>query len=211
MTTRTFELQDLACERGERRLFAGLACALASHTLLEVRGANGSGKTSLLRMLCGLLTPAAGTIRWDGTDISTLTEIFRAQIAYLGHASGVKDELTAAENLYFSAKLAAIETDEAGVAAALGWFGLRAYDSQACRTLSQGQRRRVALARLRLSAARPLWILDEPFTALDTHAVDLTRSLIESHVANGGIVVLTTHQDVAIKAPSVQRIELTHA
>ncbi len=210
MITHTLELHDLACERGERRLFTGLACVLAPHTLLEVRGANGSGKTSLLRMLCGLLNPAAGAIRWDGADIHALAEFFRAQMVYLGHASGVKDELTPAENLRFSASLAALQTGHAGITAALDWFGLAAYEHQPCRTLSQGQRRRVALARLRLSAARPLWILDEPFTALDARALELTRSLIESHVAGGGIVVLTTHQEVSINAPTVQRIELAH-
>lgn len=198
----------LACERGERRLFAGLDCELAAHTLLEVRGANGSGKTSLLRMLCGLLDPAAGTILWKGQAIHTLGEQYRGQIAYLGHASGVKDELNAGENLQFSARLASLAADTASTTAALAWFGLEDQMHQACRTLSQGQRRRVALARLRLAATRPLWILDEPFTALDTHAIQLTQSLIESHVEQGGIVILTTHQDIAIKAPVVQRIEL---
>src|SRR5471030_2649134 len=103
-----FSFHALACERGERRLFAGLDCELAAHTLLEVRGANGSGKTSLLRMLCGLLGPAAGTIQWQGTEIQALGELYRAQIAYLGHASGVKDDLTPGENLQFSARLASI-------------------------------------------------------------------------------------------------------
>lgn len=199
---------SLACERGERRLFTGLNCELAASTLLEVRGANGSGKTSLLRMLCGLLDPAAGTILWRGEEIHALGEQYRGQLAYLGHAGGVKDELTAAENLRFSASLASIVIDMTSEAAALAWFGLGNHAHLPCKTLSQGQRRRVALARLRLSAARPLWILDEPFTALDAHAVQLTQSLIESHLEQGGIVVLTTHQDVAIKALTVQRIEL---
>jgi heme exporter protein A len=201
-------LRALACERGERCLFSAINCELAAHTLLEVRGANGSGKTSLLRMLCGLLNPAAGSIQWQGTEIHALGEHYRAQLAYLGHASGVKDELTAVENLRFSASLASIPADTASAAAALAWLGLEGHANQLCKTLSQGQRRRVALARLRLSAARPLWILDEPFTALDARAVQLTQSLIESHLEQGGIVVLTTHQDVALKAPSVQRIEL---
>jgi heme exporter protein A len=199
---------SLACERGERRLFAGLNCELAARTLLEVRGANGSGKTSLLRMLCGLLDPAAGTILWQGKKIHKLGEQYRGQIAYLGHASGVKDELTPVENLQFSARLASLAADAGSTKAALAWYGLEDHLHQACRTLSQGQRRRVALARLRLAATRPLWILDEPFTALDARAVQLTQSLIESHVEQGGIVILTTHQDVVIKAPSAQRIEL---
>ena len=199
---------SVACERGERQLFSGLNYELAARTLFEVRGANGSGKSSLLRMLCGLLTPSAGTISWRGTLIDRLGEQYRGQIAYLGHASGVKDELTACENVQFSAHLASLPADAAGAITALASFGLESHANQTCKTLSQGQRRRVALARLRLSAARPLWILDEPFTALDAHAVQLTQALIESHVDQGGIVVLTTHQDVAIKAPVVQCIEL---
>jgi heme exporter protein A len=199
---------DLECVRGERRLFSGLSFNLPPRTLLEVRGANGSGKTSLLRMLCGLLSPAAGSVAWNGTAIRALGDDYRAQLVYLGHLNAIKDELTAIENLQFSARLAAIDTDAAGAAAALAWFGLTGFLHQPCKTLSQGQRRRVALARLRLSAAQPLWILDEPFSALDASALALTQSLLGSHLEAGGLVVLTTHQDVAIAAPSTRRIDL---
>jgi heme exporter protein A len=198
----------LACVRGERRLFADLSFTLAPHTLLAVRGVNGSGKTSLLRMLCGLLSPAAGTIAWNGNDIHSAREEYCAQIAYIGHLNGVKDDLSGLENLQFAARTAGIETSAESVDAALRQLGLDGFQRLPCKTLSQGQRRRVALARLCLSATRPLWVLDEPFTALDSAALALTQGLLESHLQQGGMVVLTTHQDAPITAPSMQRIEL---
>ena len=198
----------LACVRGERRLFADLSFTLAPHTLLAVRGANGSGKTSLLRMLCGLLSPAAGSIAWNGNDIHSAREEYCAQIAYIGHLNGVKDDLSGLENLRFAARTAGIVASAASVDAALRELGLAGFQRLPCKTLSQGQRRRVALARLCLSASRPLWVLDEPFTALDTAALALTQGLIESHLQQGGMVILTTHQEAAITAPSTQLIEL---
>jgi heme exporter protein A len=194
--------------RGERRLFAGLDFALQAGTLLAVRGANGSGKTSLLRMICGLLPPAQGTIAWNGNDIAQFGEEYRACLAYLGHLNSLKDELSALENLQLTLRVAGIDADAAQILAALDWSGLRERRHQACGSLSQGQRRRVALARLWLSRGRPLWILDEPFTALDVAAVERTRILIEAHLAGGGIVALTTHQDVAVAAPLMHVIEL---
>ncbi len=198
----------LECVRGERRLFAGLGFAMQAGTLLAVRGANGSGKTSLLRILCGLLAPAAGTLSWNNAAIAGISEEYRASLAYLGHLNGLKDELNATENLQLSLRLAGIAVNEAEALAALEWSGLRERRHQPCATLSQGQRRRVALARLKLSRSRPLWLLDEPFTALDTAAVERTRDLIVAHLAGGGMVALTTHQDVPIAAPATLPIEL---
>jgi heme exporter protein A len=201
-------ITQLECVRGERRLFANLSFELAPHNLLQVRGANGSGKTSLLRNLCGLLPPAAGTIKWNGSDIHTLGEEYRAQIAWLGHLSAVKDELTARENLLFSARASGLAASAPDVDAALHKLGIDGFDYLPCKALSQGQHRRVALARLCLCAGRALWILDEPFTALDAAAVSLTRELLESHLRAGGMVVLTTHQDVAISARATRNVEL---
>jgi heme exporter protein A len=198
----------LECVRGERRLFADLSFSLGPHTLLEVRGANGSGKTSLLRILCGLLTPAAGTITWNGLDVHDEREEYGAQLAYVGHLNGIKDDLSPLENLHYAGRIAGLAVNDRAVEAALDRMGLSAFRHAPCRTLSQGQRRRVSLARLCLSGARPLWVLDEPFTALDAASLALTRTLFETHLVAGGMLVLTSHQDAPISAPSVQRIEL---
>ena len=199
---------ELECVRGERRLFTSLSFELTPHTLLEVRGANGSGKTSLLRMLCGLLTPTAGYIAWNGDDIRSSREEYCAQIAYIGHLNGIKDELSGLENLQFALRAAGLAASAESADAALRELGLDGFQHLPCKTLSQGQRRRVALARLSLSATRPLWVLDEPFTALDTVALSLTQSLLESHMRDGGMLVLSTHQDVPVAARSTHRIEL---
>ncbi len=198
----------LECVRGERRLFSNLNFELPARTLLEVRGANGSGKTSLLRLLCGLLAPAMGRIAWKRIDIRAAREDYYAQLVYIGHLNGVKDELSALENLCYAARIAGCPTGDNEADLALRKFGLGDFARLPCKALSQGQRRRAALARLALSSSYPLWVLDEPFTALDTNALTTTRNLIESHLNDGGMVVLTTHQDVAITAPSTQRIEL---
>ncbi len=196
----------LECVRGERTLFTGLNLALQSGTLLEVRGANGSGKTSLLRMLSGLLQPAAGSIAWKGNEICSSRESYCAEMIYIGHLDGLKPELSALENLRYAAVIGGLIGDPAD---ALQTMGLQPQQHLPCKVLSQGQRRRVALARLKLSAARPLWILDEPFSALDAAAFDHLRETISTHLHGGGMVVLTTHQDAPISAPSVQRIELS--
>jgi len=198
---------DLACRRGDRRLFSGVNFELASGTLLHVRGRNGSGKTTLLRALCGLLVPDAGEIRWRGEDSRRLGENYRADLLYCGHLNGIKGDLTGIENLRVAAILDGNLVDAERLWSALEQMGLAGYEDLPAMVLSQGQKRRVALARLLVSKA-PLWVLDEPFTALDADAVDLLLRLIAGHVSDGGIVVLTTHQEVPLTAGRVQRLYL---
>ncbi|WP_305074980.1 cytochrome c biogenesis heme-transporting ATPase CcmA [Propionivibrio sp.] len=201
------ETSDLECQRGDRRLFAGLGFRLDAGELLYLRGHNGSGKTSLLRMLCGLLPPAAGEIRWRGQPIGKLGEDYRRELCYLGHHNAIKEELTPLENLLTAAALADEPLDEDQALDALETLGLAGREDLACRYLSQGQKRRVALARL-VNERRPLWLLDEPFVALDVAAVDLVAGLIGAHLQRGGLAVLTTHQPVEIAAGTVRELVL---
>jgi len=202
------EAADLACVRGERALFSGLAFAAAQGTLLRVAGANGSGKTSLLRIVCGLTLPDHGEVRWQGADVRALREEYWKELVYIGHLNAIKDDLTGVENLEIGAALGGRPITRDAALTALERFGIAHCALLPARVLSQGQRRRVALARLALDATCALWVLDEPFTALDAAAVELMQSLIARQLARGGTVVLTTHQEVAIAAALEQRIDL---
>jgi heme exporter protein A len=195
-------VNELDCERGGRTLFSGLSFALRPGEALRIAGANGSGKTSLLRILCGLLAPTSGKVLWNGSDVALLREEYSKQLVYLGHAPAVKDDLTAAENLSITCRLAGNPQPESAVQAALARFGLFG-KSFPVKRLSQGQRRRAALARLALSEGRPLWLLDEPFSALDAEGVSLLGTFIKDHAARGGALVFTTHQDPGIGATQV--------
>ncbi len=197
------ETTALACERGGLRLFADLSFTVAAGGLLRVRGANGSGKTTLLRTLAGLTRPAAGAVRWRGNPID---EEFRREMLFLGHAPAVKDELTVLENLEFSVQLSGLEGGECKKA--LEQLGIARLADLPARYLSQGQRRRAALARLALSASIPLWLLDEPLAALDSAGIGQVSALCAAHLASGGMLVLTSHQDVAIASAAAQSIEL---
>ena len=201
------QLISLTCTRGNRQLFTGLSASVSPGQLLRVRGANGAGKTSLLRMLCGLLLPTEGQVLWDGKPLAHQRDVFGRSLVYLGHAAALKDELTPIENLADACALGGHATDSKAAMAALQAAGLRGHERTPARRLSQGQKRRSALARLALSHSAPLWILDEPFNALDTAANAWLTGLIETHLQNAGMVVLTSHQDMPISA--TQQMDLT--
>ncbi len=201
------EVSNLECIRGERRLFANVSFRLNDGEMLSLQGGNGSGKTSLLRMFCGLAPVAAGHIRWHGELIGALGEDYRRMLCYLGHHNAIKEELTPLENMLASAKLADEALDEGCALDALELVGLAGRADLPCRYLSQGQKRRVALARL-VNESRPLWILDEPYVALDAAAIGLVAGLISAHLQRGGLAVLTTHQQVDIAAETVHELRL---
>ena len=202
------EAVDLTCERGERLLFERLSFSAENGTLLRIAGPNGTGKTSLLRIMCGLLEATAGEIRWKGGNIRRLREEYWKDLVYVGHLNGVKDDLTVRENLRVSVRVAGRNAAEPRIAQALDAVGLAGFEDTMARFLSQGQRRRVALARLYVSEAVPLWILDEPFTALDVRGVANLSALIARHIEGGGTAVLTTHQEVPVDAARRKRVDL---
>ena len=209
------EADRLECARGDRTLFRGLSFSVAPTQLLHLAGANGAGKTSLLRMLCGLLSPVQGEVRWDGQPIASLREEYAAQLLYIGHANALKDELTALENIEVGGALAGRHCASKAALDALEELGVGRCAYLPVRALSQGQRRRVSLARLALRSmgeghedGARLWILDEPFAALDTAAVAHLERLIVTHVSAGGMTVLTTHQPLGVTTVGMFRIEL---
>lgn len=198
------EVENLACLKGDRLLFRGLAFRLQAGGLLRVAGPNGVGKTSLLRLVTGLALPEAGEIRWHGEPIRGVREAFHGDLLYLGHAAALNDLLSPLENLRFACAAAGDEVDEEDCVHALVRIGLADQLDLPARVLSQGQRRRVGLARLFLSGGRTLWVLDEPFTALDVRAVADLAATLSGHCEAGGMVMLTTHQDAPFaRAPEV--------
>ena len=201
------QIDTLSCARGDRVLFRDLSFAIASGELLHLKGRNGSGKTTLLRALAGLLLPESGEIRWQGENIRALREEYARHLLYLGHLNGIKGDLTAVENLRIAAVLDGFELDETRAWAVLDEIGLRGHEDLPTKHLSQGQKRRVALARL-LANRASIWILDEPFTALDVAAVQLLQDVIHRHVADGGMAIVTTHQEVAMIGAHTRTIEL---
>jgi heme exporter protein A len=201
------EAVDLACARGERRLFEGLNFALSPGELLYVHGPNGAGKTTLLRAVCGLGWPEAGEIRWQGQNIRRVRDDYHRAMAYVGHHNGVKDDLSAYENLRTAARLAGGDADDERVLAALERMALTRCVELPGKVLSQGQKRRLALARLLVMGA-VLWVLDEPFNALDVHAVGMVQTVLSEHLDNGGMVMFTTHQEVDIIADRARHVHL---
>lgn len=205
----TLQAYQLACTRGDRELFHNINFAIKPGDALRLVGANGCGKTSMLRVLCGLSSPVEGAVRWNGQIISKIREDFARQLIYLGHANGVKDDLLAWENVVISAVLSgqAITRDDAY--AALDAFGLHEAVDLPTRALSQGQRKRVALARLHFGLNAPLWILDEPFTALDKKTVIHLCETLNQHLHRGGILIYTTHQEIALKPHQILTLDLS--
>ena len=195
------EAVDLECVRGDRPLFSHFSFGLAPGELLHVRGRNGSGKTTLLRTLCGLTRPAAGEVRWNGADIHALGDEYRGQLTYVGHSNGIQGELTPEENLRVDVSLSS-NTDTTLVRATLERLGLSAYHHFPAKVLSQGQKRRLALARLFVQK-KSLWILDEPLSALDVSSVTLMTELLVDHLARGGMIVMTSHQEIEVETKSV--------
>ncbi len=198
---------NLTCVRGDRELFKNVSFSLEAGGLMQVRGPNGSGKTSLLRMLCGLSHPANGEIYWYDQPIRSLSSDYFAAVTYIGHLSGTKDDLTVIENLQISSALAGVEICLDQANEALDYIGLSGRETLPVKVLSQGQRRRVALARL-LVCKTPLWILDEPLVALDVMAVKLIQEILEQHLQHGGMIVMTTHQEINISAVSILQLQL---
>lgn len=219
MTTRCLEIHELSCARGDRTLFEGLSVRVARGELLYVAGSNGSGKTTLLRTICGLARPASGDIRWDGQSTRVLGDDYRRCLSYVGHHDGVQGELTPIENL--RAYRCAIQSPahhaleparEAGagtyeIEETLERLGLAPYRSFPAKILSQGQRRRLALARL-LVTEKPLWILDEPFTALDARSCQLISALLADHLTHGGMALISSHQVFDIPGAKPARVDL---
>jgi len=187
----------LACDRGDRRLFSTVDFSVAAGEWLQVEGANGAGKTSLLRIIAGLAPAAEGQIDWAGRPVAEQRDDFHADLLYLGHSSAIKDDLSALENLQTAAAIAGRPLAESTALAALRRIGLKGREDLPTRVLSQGQKRRVALARLLCSEAR-LWILDEPFVALDVAAVTLLCAILNEHLARSGLLLFTSHQPVQL-------------
>lgn len=202
------EISNLACSRGDHRLFSGLSFKLERGQIMQVQGANGSGKTSLLRTLCGFMMPDDGDIIWGGQSTRDLAEDYCADMLYLGHLNAIKDELSALENLQISAGISGMELNEKEAIAALRRMGLRGRERLSTKVLSQGQRRRVALARLLVNDAK-LWILDEPLAALDVGAVVLIQELIAEHLAQDGMVIFTTHQPLQVEGVEMRSLMLS--
>lgn len=193
--------------RGEKELFSELSFAINEKQLLRIEGQNGSGKTTLIRTLCGLYQPDNGDVYWQGVSIKKQEEIYLKDLFFLGHSNAIKSDLNALENLQINTALEGNKFSENVLLQALDDIGLFGSEYKPVAHLSQGQKRRVALAALLLTQAK-LWILDEPFVALDGFAVKLLQDVIAKHVENGGMVILTTHQEVPLIHGEIIRVSL---
>ena len=199
------EARGLTCVRGEKRLFADLHLSVSAGECLHVRGENGVGKTSLLRLLTGLAKPECGEVIWNRQAITKETSAYHRALLFLGHRDALKEDLTAFENLKLYAAIDDIDLVDEKALAALWRFGLRGREYLPVSCLSAGQKRRVLMARM-LTRQAKLWILDEPFNALDVQAVQVLQTLIGEHLDQGGLVVLTSHQELHL--PHLRTLDL---
>ena len=191
------EIQSLECVRDDRLLFSDLSFSVADAEVLQIEGPNGSGKTSLLRIICGLRLPEAGKVMWQGESISSNREDYYANMVYIGHLPCIKADLTVLENVRALLDTRSFALSNSIIEAALAKVGLASYEDVPGKALSSGQRRRILLAFIELAQAK-LWILDEPLTALDVQGVDLMESMILEHRQAGGSVVFTTHHGMQL-------------
>ena len=199
------EARAITCVRGERELFSKLNLQLSAGECLHIRGENGVGKTSLLRLLSGLASPESGEVLWNSNPIKKEASEYHSKLLFLGHRDALKEDLTALENLLMYAAIDHISISEEEALAALWKFGLKGREDLSVHYLSAGQKKRVLMARM-LTRRAQVWILDEPFNALDIQAADELQSLIVTHLANRGLVVLTSHQPLAI--PNLRVLDL---
>jgi len=200
------EARDLELWRGERQLFAGISFTLAAGDLLHIVGPNGCGKTSLLRVLCGLTLPETGAVFWEGRNVLRNRADFHAALCYIGHRESLKADLTAEENLVFQLGLHA-SLSQADIHGALERVGLTRARTVPARSLSAGQKRRVSLARALASGGR-LWVLDEPYTNLDVAGRALVDGMMADHLAHGGLILLVAHQAHGVASGATRRLEL---
>ena len=207
MASWVMKAMDLACQKAHRTLFEGVSFSVAPGSWLHIEGGNGCGKTSLLRILCGLAPAAHGQVLWPAAHLETQESPSprpdRSVLHYIGHALGLKPDLTACENLCLDAQVSGLALSREQALSALAAQGLKSRANLPVRVLSQGQRQGVALARLRTSPA-PLWVLDEPLVGLDAQATAVARALLQSHVDRGGSVVMTSHHDVHLQGPGAR-------
>lgn len=200
------DVTNLECVRGDRPLFSRLSFQVKAGEMLHVTGKNGSGKTTLLRTLCGLTRAVTGEIRWQGSGIQELGDEYRRHLCYVGHSNGIQGELTLEENLRTVACLSG-KSHTALITDTLQRLGLAAYRNFPAKILSQGQKRRLALARL-IIQKKPLWILDEPLSALDVNSVDLMTELLTEHLTKEGLIILTSHQKVDVAKKKINHVQL---
>ena len=203
------QVKNLSCKRGSKTLWEGLSFNLKAGQYLRVNGANGAGKSTLLRVVCGLTRPESGLIEWNQKNISEQLELFHSQMIYLGHLAPLKGDMNAIENLIFLAQLSGQRKSVQQAREALSYWGLEKLTQLPVRSMSQGQRQRVALSRLLLVNNCPLWILDEAWNSLDKSGIQKLNELIAKHLSQGGMAMLTSHQDIGLTHVSEALVEVS--